>query len=61
MRPGINYAGIPATCTLGGAGALTRKNADKFDFTPLRGKDLVVWPDNDDAGRRLAEVVRKLP
>ena len=53
-------AGIPATCTLGGAGALTRKNADKFDFTPLRGKDLVVWPDNDDAGRRLAEIVREV-
>ena len=53
-------AGIPATCTLGGAGALTRKNTDKFDFTPLRGKDLIVWPDNDDAGRRLAEIVREV-
>jgi hypothetical protein len=53
-------AGIPSTCTLGGAGALTRKNADKFDFTPLRGKDLVIWPDNDDAGRRLAEIVREV-
>ena len=53
-------AGIQATCTLGGAGALTRKNADKFDFTPLRGKDLVIWPDNDDAGRRLAEIVREV-
>mgnify|MGYP003131726656 CR=1 FL=1 len=52
--------GIPATCTLGGAGALTRKNAEKFDFTPLRGKDLVIWPDNDDAGRRLAEIVREV-
>ena len=53
-------AGIPATCTLGGAGALTRKNAEKFDFTPLRGKDLIIWPDNDDAGRRLAEIVREV-
>lgn len=53
-------AGIPATCTLGGAGALTRKNADKFDFTPLRGKELLIWPDNDDAGRRLAEIVREV-
>lgn len=53
-------SGISATCTLGGAGALTRKNADKFDFTPLRGKDLVIWPDNDDAGRRLAEIVREV-
>ena len=52
--------GIPATCTLGGAGALTRKNAEKFDFTPLRGKDLIIWPDNDDAGRRLAEIVREV-
>lgn len=53
-------AGIPATCTLGGAGALTRKNAEKFDFTPLRGKELLIWPDNDDAGRRLAEIVREV-
>lgn len=53
-------AGIAATCTLGGAGALTRKNADKFDFTPLRGKQLVIWPDNDDAGKRLAEIVREI-
>ncbi len=53
-------AGITATCTLGGAGALTRKNADKFDFTPLRGKELIIWPDNDDAGRRLAEIVREV-
>ena len=53
-------AGIPATCTLGGAGALTRKNAEKFDFTPLRGKNLIIWPDNDDAGRRLAEIVREV-
>lgn len=52
--------GITATCTLGGAGALTRKNADKFDFTPLRGKELIIWPDNDDAGRRLAEIVREV-
>lgn len=53
-------AGITATCTLGGAGALTRKNVDKFDFTPLRGKDLVIWPDNDDAGKRLSEIVREV-
>lgn len=52
--------GMAATCTLGGAGSLTRKNAEKFDFTPLRGKDLVVWPDNDDAGKRLAEIVREV-
>jgi hypothetical protein len=52
-------AGITATCTLGGAGALSRKNMDKFDFSPLRGKDVVIWPDNDDAGRSLAEIVRE--
>jgi hypothetical protein len=52
-------AGITATCTLGGAGALSRKNMDKFDFSPLRGKDLVIWPDNDDAGKSLAEIVRE--
>jgi hypothetical protein len=52
-------AGIQATCTLGGAGALSRKNMEKFDFSPLRGKDVIIWPDNDEAGRSLAEIVRE--
>ena len=56
----LNDLGFVGTCTLGGAGSLTRNNSDKFDFTPLRGKNVLVWPDNDAAGIRLAELVREL-
>ena len=53
-------SGYVATCTLGGAGALTRNNSHKYDFTPLRGKEVILWPDNDEAGKRLAEIVRDM-
>ena len=53
-------SGYTATCTLGGAGSLTKNNSHKFDFTPLRGKEVILWPDNDEAGKRLAEIVRDL-
>ena len=56
----LNSIGYTATCTLGGAGALIRKNSHKFDFTPIRGKDVIIWPDNDDTGKRLGELVREL-
>lgn len=32
--------------TTGGARGL-----DKYDFEPLRGKKIILWPDNDDAGQ----------
>ena len=42
----LEYIGIDyATTTIGGA-----KNAKKSDLTPLRGKRIVIWPDNDKAG-----------
>jgi putative DNA primase/helicase len=37
----------------GGAQAVS-----KADFSPLDGRDVVVWPDNDDAGKQAAEAVR---
>ena len=53
----LNELGYTATCTIGGAGMLSENTASKFDFTPLRNKDLILWPDNDDAGKKLAKIV----
>ena len=53
----LNKLGYAATCTIGGAGMLSENTASKFDFTPLRNKDLVLWPDNDEAGKKLAKIV----
>lgn len=43
--------GIPATTVMGGA------NFDpaKTDFSPLAGKDIIIWPDNDKAGQGYVE------
>ena len=43
--------GIPATTVMGGA------NFDlvKTDFSPLAGKDITIWPDNDKAGQGYVE------
>ena len=49
--------GYAATCTIGGAGMLSENTANKFDFTPLRNKELILWPDNDEAGKKLARIV----
>jgi 5S rRNA maturation endonuclease (ribonuclease M5) len=49
--------GYAATCTIGGAGMLSENTASKFDFTPLRNKELILWPDNDEAGKKLARIV----
>ncbi|MCP9776219.1 AAA family ATPase [Cyanobium sp. WAJ14-Wanaka] len=38
--------GVIACCWSGGCKALS-----KTDFTPLRGRKVVLWPDNDDPGR----------
>lgn len=43
--------GVIAT-TSGGA-----DSADAADWSPLRGRDLVIWPDNDKAGERYAHTV----
>ncbi|WP_437228001.1 DUF3987 domain-containing protein [Planctomicrobium sp. SH661] len=48
--------GLIATCSAGGCGA-----AIKTDWCPLAGKDVVILPDNDEAGEQYAaDVVRLL-
>lgn len=32
----------------------------KTDWTPLAGRKIIIWPDNDDAGKRYAESVTKI-
>ena len=56
----LNEMGFTATCTMGGAGMLSRKSSSQFDFSPLHGKELVIWPDNDNAGKKVAELVQDL-
>ena len=53
----LNALGYTATCTIGGAGMLSENTASKFDFSHLRNKDVILWPDNDDAGKKLARIV----
>lgn len=38
----------------GGAQAVS-----KADFSPLAGRDVVIWPDHDEAGKQAAEAVRR--
>ncbi len=44
---------LVATTAMGGAHA----PVDKTDWTPLKGKQVLIWPDNDKAGRQYAEKV----
>ncbi len=53
----LSQLGYAATCTIGGSGMLSENTASKFDFTPLRNKNVILWPDNDAAGKRLAGIV----
>ncbi|NGZ19992.1 MULTISPECIES: AAA family ATPase [unclassified Wolbachia] len=43
--------GIIATTAMSGANA----PIEKTDWTPLKGKHIIIWPDNDEAGKRYAE------
>jgi hypothetical protein len=54
----LNDVGYTTTCTIGGAGALTKKTAHQFDFSPLQNKELILWPDNDPAGKKLADLIQ---
>jgi 5S rRNA maturation endonuclease (ribonuclease M5) len=47
--------GLPATTSAGGSEA-----ANKSDWSPLAGRDVIILPDNDEAGRRYAEDVRRI-
>jgi len=53
----LTAMGYAATCTIGGAGMLTENSAHKFDFSPLNGKNVILWADNDEAGKKLAKLV----
>lgn len=56
----LTKKGYTATCTIGGAGMLSRNTKHKFDFSPLQGKEVIIWPDNDEAGLKLAKIVQEL-
>lgn len=45
----LKYVGIPAVTTAGGANGFK-----KADLTPLKGKNIIIWPDNDKAGAEYA-------
>ena len=45
----LTELGLAATCTMGGTGMLNENTAHKFDFSPLKGKHVILWPDNDPA------------
>ncbi|WP_265022335.1 AAA family ATPase [Wolbachia endosymbiont (group B) of Ischnura elegans] len=49
--------GIAATTAMSGANA----PVEKTDWSPLKGKHVIIWPDNDEPGKQYAEkVVKKL-
>lgn len=52
----IERLGGLGTCSWGGAGQAT-----KTDWSPLAGRDVLIWPDNDPAGHKYAsDVASKL-
>ena len=56
----LNEFGFTATCHMGGAGMLSKNSAPNYDFSPLNGKEIVIWPDNDKSGKKVAELVQQL-
>lgn len=42
--------GITATAVMGGSNS----PLDRTDLEPLRGKEIIIWPDNDEPGRKFA-------
>ncbi len=49
----LNKLGVCATTAMNGANA----PVDKTDWSPLIGKHVVIWPDNDEAGKHYADAV----
>ncbi|MCL6271077.1 AAA family ATPase [Sansalvadorimonas sp. 2012CJ34-2] len=47
----LQQSGIPTTTAMGGAQA----PVEKTDWSPLTGKMVTLWPDNDDPGKTYAE------
>lgn len=50
----LHNLGILATTAPGGA-----KSTDKADYSPLAGRRVNIWPDNDEAGREHARAVKR--
>jgi hypothetical protein len=49
----LNAVGIPATSAMQGAHA----PLEKTDWSPLAGKTVIIWPDNDEPGFQYAKAV----
>jgi hypothetical protein len=49
----LKAMGVPATTLMGGSGTIL----DKADLEPLRGKQVLTWADNDDAGKGFMQLV----
>lgn len=47
-------AGIPATTAMNGSNA----PVEQTDWTPLKGRKVTIWPDNDATGLKYAELAR---
>ena len=56
----LTKLGYTATCTIGGEGMLSAKTKNKYDFSPLKDKELIIWPDNDDAGKKYSRTIQEL-
>lgn len=46
----LNDRGIVATCVMGGSNS----PLDRTDLEPLKGKEVTIWPDADEPGRKFA-------
>lgn len=47
--------GIPATTSSGGSGS-----PSKTDWSPLKNKEVIIWPDLDEAGEKYAKAVKEI-
>lgn len=50
----LKHVGIASVTTAGGANGFK-----KADLTPLKGREIVIWPDNDDAGQQYARGMKE--
>ncbi len=48
----LNEIGILTTTAFGGCNGVSKTN-----LSPLRGRDVILWPDNDEAGKKYIEAV----
>ena len=50
----LNYIGFFASTCMGGASSVS-----KCDLSPLKGKEVIIWPDNDDSGTKYAKELKE--